>query len=1157
MTVTCEAAELLLAARGDGKLVADDAGLLAGHLADCDGCRALAETLAPVTDAQGDHATLPAVVPGSYALGTEVARGGMGRILSARDLRVGRAVAIKELLAGSPAKARFEREARITARLQHPGVVPIYEIGTWADGTPFYAMRMVQGRTLHEAIADADDLAARLRLLPAVITACETIAFAHSKRVIHRDLTPSNIIVGAYGETVVIDWGLAKDLAAPDDEPDLDAGPYRAEPARSDLTAAGAVLGTAVYMPPEQAVGRTVGEPADVYALGAVLYHLLTGTAPYRGTTEQVLGELRKGPPRAIAKVTPDAPRALISIVEKAMARDADARYPHAGELAEELRRYEADRLVEAHRYTSGERMRRWVRRHRAITAAFLVLALAGTAGIAAVTRERGRVEERGRELDSQAASLLLRFAIDELQEGRSWRAAAAIAETIRRGFDVPATRFVLARAMSSVDAVVLRVPSRHVVTDTLAGPGQAYQYAGVVRGLEFSPDARRLMILYNDRIDQVTIGDASTMSFGVLPNQPWLRTPVARYTADGRHVLLDHGTVWDSGSGQLVRNDEAVTIGDASAPAFGHDPWAGWALLDDDVVDHVTATAGRLAVPPSIPLDDESISVSLAGRTFRLSHDSGREEVVDASTGHRVVISEDGDGVPGYSARHLAFCGADGRTRVWEVASLRLVASFATAGGNVDRCVVSDDGHRLIEQVGATLNVWQTSTGKRLSSIFVAAGAPSDTRFALNDSFVVAVSRSDHGQTELQRPGSLMVWDAATGELVQNLDAGGPLAVSTDSRYVAIQTADRAVIVIALEGIRGIQRFDASARGATAVLEVEGDGAIVLGLDRDGRVHVWDRLSGEEHVLPPSQQPADLSDDGSRLAACRPDGGLHVVEVAGGRQIRELDGVCTKPPRKVALSRNGKRLLVLTAERRAIVIDVETGATMLDLEPEIDDAALAGDGDRVAVCRGTAGTLHFLDGRPAIPTIKRPEADGCVVHEFVGGRDLAVMGESDSLLEFWDGTGTRLPGHWLEVSGIDREGRVVASVDGGVITLQSPEDRFRDWSFSTDVRQPITALAISPDGTFVATDQGIWSRSGTELMRWEREATCACSTIEFSRDGGSLIIVEGTTVIVRDAHVDDRSVAEVSRLVRERTRWYATAERLNLDLPEIFVDSP
>src|SRR5262249_9458277 len=143
----------LLAARHDGTIGRAAANLLDRHLASCESCRVVAETLSATADAADDHETLRHVDPDSYALGLEVGRGGNGRVIAARDLRIGRPVAIKELLERSRHLAtRFEREARITARLQHPGIVPIYEIGRWPDGTPFYSMRMVDGRTLREAI---------------------------------------------------------------------------------------------------------------------------------------------------------------------------------------------------------------------------------------------------------------------------------------------------------------------------------------------------------------------------------------------------------------------------------------------------------------------------------------------------------------------------------------------------------------------------------------------------------------------------------------------------------------------------------------------------------------------------------------------------------------------------------------------------------------------------------------------------------------------------------------------------------------------------------------------------------------------------------------------------------------------------------------------
>jgi hypothetical protein len=177
--LACSRVEILLAARDDGALAGDLQAAIDRHLDGCDACRAVATTITPPAGGAEPAAVL---VVGGYQLGDEVGRGGMGRILAARDLRIGREVAIKELLAPSPAlAARFEREARLTARLQHPGIVPIYEIGAWPDGTPFYAMRMVAAARCATPSHAATDITARLALLPAVIAACDAVAFAHGR----------------------------------------------------------------------------------------------------------------------------------------------------------------------------------------------------------------------------------------------------------------------------------------------------------------------------------------------------------------------------------------------------------------------------------------------------------------------------------------------------------------------------------------------------------------------------------------------------------------------------------------------------------------------------------------------------------------------------------------------------------------------------------------------------------------------------------------------------------------------------------------------------------------------------------------------------------------------------------------------------------------
>src|SRR4051794_35094719 len=208
--------------------------------------------------------------PERYQVINEHGRGGLGRVLRAHDRELGRDVAIKELIArGDLGEVRFLREALITARLEHPGIVPVHEAGRWPDGTPFYAMKLVAGRSLRDLLAERPAVDERIALLHHVIAVTDAIAYAHGRNIIHRDLKPANVVIGDFGETVVIDWGLAKDLSA-DEEPGIGAGPFRT--AHDDgLTSAGTILGTPAYMPPEQQRGEHVDQRADVYAIGAML----------------------------------------------------------------------------------------------------------------------------------------------------------------------------------------------------------------------------------------------------------------------------------------------------------------------------------------------------------------------------------------------------------------------------------------------------------------------------------------------------------------------------------------------------------------------------------------------------------------------------------------------------------------------------------------------------------------------------------------------------------------------------------------------------------------------------------------------------------------------------------------------------------------------
>jgi WD40 repeat protein len=348
---------------------------------------------APPPSAVEPHVgVLPIVERDVYVRGAQIAAGGMGRIIEARDTRLDRVVALKELLEPDVRlAARFEREVLISARLEHPAIVAVYEAGRWPNAEPFYAMKRVVGRALDKVIEERRTIAERLALIPNVLAVFDALAYAHGKQIIHRDLKPANILIGEHGETVVIDWGLAKDLGTDDDDP----VPERVRD--SAHTIVGAVLGTPAYMAPEQARGEIVDERADVYALGALLYYVLAGTAPYAGeSAEQILTAVKDG--GALVVRRPGVPDDLATIVETAMARDPAHRYPTARELAEDLRRFQTGQLVGRHAYSLRALLWRWIRRHRAVVAVAVgMLVLSGVAlklAFDQIAEERDRAED-------------------------------------------------------------------------------------------------------------------------------------------------------------------------------------------------------------------------------------------------------------------------------------------------------------------------------------------------------------------------------------------------------------------------------------------------------------------------------------------------------------------------------------------------------------------------------------------------------------------------------------------------------------------------------------------------------------------------------------------------------------------------------------------
>ena len=278
--------------------------------------------MSPLTDAAVERLRIaahwPQLASDRYAITEEIGRGGMATVYAARDTTLGRDVAIKVVNAvASPAsEERLAAESRVVARLEHPGIVPVHDAGRLLDGRPFYVMKRVHGRTLTDYLRKESGLGERLRVFERV---CEATAFAHANRILHRDLKPDNVMIGAFGEVMVMDWGVAKSL----------------DGSKSDH---GTVLGTPGFMAPEQAAGDVddLDERADVYSLGAILSTLVVGDV-----------------------------RALRSVCARAMATDRDDRYPSVAALREEIARYRAGRAVAAHQETVFEKAARIVRVYR------------------------------------------------------------------------------------------------------------------------------------------------------------------------------------------------------------------------------------------------------------------------------------------------------------------------------------------------------------------------------------------------------------------------------------------------------------------------------------------------------------------------------------------------------------------------------------------------------------------------------------------------------------------------------------------------------------------------------------------------------------------------------------------------------------------------
>jgi eukaryotic-like serine/threonine-protein kinase len=376
-----------------------------GRLAD-------AATISRSNVAESVSAGVSSTIGGRFRILRSHARGGQGEVFVARDTELNREVALKQIqsrYADCPeSRSRFLLEAEVTGSLEHPGVIPVYGLGYFDDGRPFYAMRFIRGESLKDAIAQfhqaegpgrdpGERSLALRRLLRRFVDTCNALAYAHSRGVLHRDLKPGNVMLGPYGETLVVDWGLAKAAGHRNGSSETDERTLRPTSASASTpTLTGEVIGTPAFMSPEQARGELdqLSPRSDVYSLGATLYALLTGRPPVQDEDlGEALRKVQRGdfvPPRSL---DPAIDPALAAVCKKAMALKPEDRYETCRALADDVEQWMADEPVIAWREPWSRRARRWARRNRTKVTATAAALVAGVVGLAAVLAVQTRAK--------------------------------------------------------------------------------------------------------------------------------------------------------------------------------------------------------------------------------------------------------------------------------------------------------------------------------------------------------------------------------------------------------------------------------------------------------------------------------------------------------------------------------------------------------------------------------------------------------------------------------------------------------------------------------------------------------------------------------------------------------------------------------------------
>jgi WD40 repeat protein/tRNA A-37 threonylcarbamoyl transferase component Bud32 len=785
-----------------------------------------------------------------YTLTRLHAEGGLGQVWIARDGELHREVALKRL---HPQRTRhpdvwrrFLKEAQVTGQLGHPNIVPVYELGRDEKGQPFYTMRLVEGRTLRSDIgefhkrrrAGYSDAAKQQRLLSAFVGVCHAISFAHSRGVLHRDLKPENVVLGDFGEVIVLDWGLAK-LGDAGEEPsnsvELDAGSVH------HATAVGAVMGSPAYMAPEQAAGQTdaIDVRTDVYGLGAILFEILTGRSPHqpaeRETTADFLRRISTSDVVRSRSLNASVSAPLDAVCAKATARDPVDRYDHVQELLADIEHYLADEPVSAHRETTWERLGRWTRRHRTwVRAAAAALAIVAMVSLVAAIIING-LRHRATELAELNMDLATREADARRSATERAKEVEREAKKARRAFYTAQIRL----AVTALERTDVRLASELLES---------------LRPEELGEELRRFEWFY-------------------LWNE--CHGALATWKAHDSHAFdlqLSH-----DGSRLMTRGFDESGLCEVRL----------WNLKTGEEVKTVTTLTG----------DMRPLSFCADGHSVALDEGDGTLAVLDLETDQRTRVGRNPNPITcidlSPSGELLAVGDAEGAVTIWNVKGGRRLRSFRAHREKVYELRFAPDGFTVatvgddgdvgeVDESEAGIKVWEVATGKR-RNVLPTILAPS---------FAYAAD----GRTLVSSWGAgVQIWNAHDGALLGEIDSYrglSPEGISVSPSGGVIAFVPGSSTVVHLTDARSGEPCG-FLRNHHEVLEVSWspNGKSIATSDVKGNVSVWEPFTaaseGRLYLDHPTQ--SDLSKDG-RFLAIGNAAGVAVYSLPHGVKCLQVD---------------------------------------------------------------------------------------------------------------------------------------------------------------------------------------------------------------------------------------------------------------------------